>query len=392
MTEAIDIANFKIHDLGTKVNPMPIDFYRVLRIEDIPDVVNQAVKLLSALEGRLDGTVHISRLLLPHDVVYNFLIIPLPIVERHFQSFIAVIAEYNWIAIDTSCLKKETPSLDENCQKGLHLTQGTDCCVNCGLRLPEGREIHQKDRSDTSAPDCNSPILGEEIYNQPQFDSKVVSSEDDDIRYYHSAENFLGEMKHEDFPNNWTKLKVLMASFLHDQSTSNNTISQAREYREIDKFLQGSAYWQPLSSGEYRSDFVIQTLKQAQLKFSQLSIEEFAKASLDRCDRPKPQGFGGHQNWMPDSWTNAICGEAGEAANKAKKFSKRTEDFENVGAYEIFCKMAEGQELLRGIAVELADTIIYAMIAIQKFGFNPAEILTTTFNTVSERENMPFKI
>jgi hypothetical protein len=458
-----DIANFKIHDLGTKVNPIPINYCTMGVDAYLPDAFEWAVKILSSIEGKLDGTIELTRIILPNSLVkpFTFTLRPEALIERHSQPFIAVIAKHNWVAIDVSGLKEEickaAPNLDELCQQGQHHTQDTDACVNCGLQATvfassEVREIHQKDRSSTVEPEMLPARISED---QPPFDFKVdnMSSQnnkqealdlykigkamadfliaiadnevfstefrndakrlyqpfyeysgpqkvgvftaqvDVPLEYYNAAQSFLDSIDNKRFPNSWTKLKVLLAEFIHDQSTSPGILGQAAEFKKIADYVAQTSLG---SCGDLVSEFVIQTLKdyekQAQLEFGKLNIEEFAKINLDRCDAPKPQGFGGHKNWMPDSWTNAVCGEAGEAANKAKKFSKAVEDFATVGMYERFCKTPEGQEMLKDITVELADTIIYALIAIQKFGFNPTEILTTTFNDVSLRENMPFAI
>lgn len=294
----MDISKFKISGLGTELNPIPINCFLALHKIDIPNSFHKALKLLCAIEGHLDGTVEISRIIVPYNMPYDLRTSHKTVFEKHSKDFIAIISKHNWVAIDISALANVADNVDELCQQGQHFTQGTDHCVNCGTPVNDfvsnaAQKIHLRDRMHDAIPE----ILPAKISENKLFDEFV------------------------------------------------------REQR--------------------------------------LTISDFAKINLKRCDAPKPQGFGGHKDWEPDNWTNAVCGEAGEAANKAKKFAQRTEDCRTVKEYIQFCETVEGQDMLRGIAVELADTIIYSLIAIQKFGFDPAEILIKTFNDVSLREHMP---
>jgi hypothetical protein len=80
-------------------------------------------------------------------------------------------------------------------------------------------------------------------------------------------------------------------------------------------------------------------------------------------------------DWNELEWCGAVCGEAGEAANKAKKL--RRGDYDN----DVDAKLAAEYDL----AKELADTIIYASLAIQRLGFSTGAMVAAAFNDKSKQ-------
>lgn len=76
-------------------------------------------------------------------------------------------------------------------------------------------------------------------------------------------------------------------------------------------------------------------------------------------------------DWTILEWVAAMCGEAGEAANVAKKI--RRGDTPLAGG---------GQEAL---ADELADTVIYADLAATRAGINLGEAVRRKWNKTSEK-------
>lgn len=528
MTATLDITNFKIHDLGAKVNPLPINFWQVSSQSHAGEQFVKACSLLSAIEGRLDGTIDLTRLIVPTQLAsqnwFSTFRNTQTVFETHEKDFIAIIAKHNWIALDTSTLKIKqlyAPiNFDLLCQEGQHFTQGTNRCVNCGITnfgfIKETgiKQIHQRDRSDTIEPEMLPTKVSEDRFfaqciaseSKPPFNEKalpdIMSSKKDrqeideaiadEVAQIRAIQRYLQETKRYRYNNQHISNFVIQLLRGYEQ-INDKAIDALEEIRQIRKYCYPRGYsqsdegiasfviqtfqnyealgWRDLKPGRVMSaleyirdyvnqggeergileaiyqameliprptgypitveqekkeqiitdqanrvrtyidsspiwsnikkqhqrldDFVIEQLKEYEQQLTSiphLTIKEFAEINLERCDMPKPQGFGGHRQWMADSWTNAVCGEAGEAANKAKKFIKKVEDFEDLVIYETFCKMPESQEMLKGIAVELCDTIIYALIAIQKFGFDPSAMLQTTFNDVSIREGMPFLI
>lgn len=82
----------------------------------------------------------------------------------------------------------------------------------------------------------------------------------------------------------------------------------------------------------------------------------------------QPVGF----DWSLPEWTNAMCGEAGEAANIAKKI--RRGDFSNA--------VEDGRAKL---GEELADVLCYAVLVAHRAGIDLEEAVQQKFNMVSER-------
>ena len=88
---------------------------------------------------------------------------------------------------------------------------------------------------------------------------------------------------------------------------------------------------------------------------------------------------GGVFHWLISQWTNALCGESGEAANFAKKFERG--DFPDT---------PEGlQEFKDKIGKELADTVCYCDLAAQRVGIDLGTYVTNKFNEVSTTQNLP---
>lgn len=84
---------------------------------------------------------------------------------------------------------------------------------------------------------------------------------------------------------------------------------------------------------------------------------------------------GGIDDWSPSEWTNALCGEAGEAANFAKKYLRGD-----------FPPGPEGeQEFKEKIGRELADVVCYADLCAQRVGVNLGFEVIRKFNEVSEK-------
>jgi NTP pyrophosphatase (non-canonical NTP hydrolase) len=109
-----------------------------------------------------------------------------------------------------------------------------------------------------------------------------------------------------------------------------------------------------------------------------LSFEELSAANAAR----HAQGGGGgtEASWNITDWTNALCGEAGELANFAKKVRRaRLTD----------PTLDEAKE---DLAHELADIVTYADLIATKLGINLAEAVRAKFNIVSDRVGSDIKL
>jgi NTP pyrophosphatase (non-canonical NTP hydrolase) len=107
-----------------------------------------------------------------------------------------------------------------------------------------------------------------------------------------------------------------------------------------------------------------------------LDFELLRLVNVERCIN----GFGHTlDSWSPAEWTNAMCGEAGEAANVAKKMLRHRD---NVAG-----NSGEDRDLaaLRvKLARELADVVIYADLCAAAQGIDLGQAIRETFNRKSE--------
>lgn len=77
-------------------------------------------------------------------------------------------------------------------------------------------------------------------------------------------------------------------------------------------------------------------------------------------------------DWTILEWAGAMCGEAGEAANVAKKFRRGDFDFDNPSHVD-------------ALADELADAIIYADLVAARAGIDLGEAVRTKWNKTSAK-------
>lgn len=106
-----------------------------------------------------------------------------------------------------------------------------------------------------------------------------------------------------------------------------------------------------------------------------LTINKLVVTNNERCARwhNTPQS-----EWSALEWAGAMCGEAGEAANAAKKL-KRLE----VGMMTIneearhYSTLSDAQ---MEVAKECADTILYALLLMSRMVSNPEQVIIDVFN------------
>lgn len=112
---------------------------------------------------------------------------------------------------------------------------------------------------------------------------------------------------------------------------------------------------------------------------------------------------GDDDGWTLADWSNAMCGEAGEAANVVKKI-RRTESvlwdkqkYPGDGA-SAHAKLAEmpaeeaREALIENLANELADIICYADLLAHFAGIDLGEAVRAKFNRVSEAQGFPERL
>lgn len=117
-----------------------------------------------------------------------------------------------------------------------------------------------------------------------------------------------------------------------------------------------------------------------------LTFDRLRAVNVRRC--VSPDGFNhALASWSPAEWTNALCGEAGEAANIAKKIIRIRDGV--AGNKEVD---RDRYELVRRLAREVADTVIYADLALAREGFDLGETIREVFNAKSIEIGSPERL
>ena len=104
-------------------------------------------------------------------------------------------------------------------------------------------------------------------------------------------------------------------------------------------------------------------------------LERLREASWNRQKAWHPADS---EPWTVADWTLAMCGEAGEAANFAKKLRRIETGVRNDGDPEM-------DVLIESYIKELADVVIYADLCASYYGFDLAEVVRRKFNATSEK-------
>lgn len=105
-----------------------------------------------------------------------------------------------------------------------------------------------------------------------------------------------------------------------------------------------------------------------------LSFEELRNANLTRCAKWHP---GGVNDWSLSDWGVAMGGEAGETLNVIKKINRADDGL--VGN----ARNATAETLLKALADEIADTIIYADLLAARAGIDLDRAIVEKFNHTS---------
>lgn len=113
----------------------------------------------------------------------------------------------------------------------------------------------------------------------------------------------------------------------------------------------------------------------------ELSFALLRSTNVTRCERWHP-GFPDAEAWTIADWSNAMAGEAGEAANVVKKM--RRIETGNPGRRD-----GTVDALRDELADELADVVCYADLLAAKVGIDLGSAVARKFNAVSAREGFP---
>lgn len=119
-----------------------------------------------------------------------------------------------------------------------------------------------------------------------------------------------------------------------------------------------------------------------------LEINELFAASVERSKEWHP---GGVDDWSPLEWAGAMCGEAGEAANAAKKLKRVEDRIKNINVPgRLLDEAGMAGDM---VAEEVADTILYGLLVMARVGVtNPEAVLRRVFNAKSAEYGFPQRV
>jgi len=114
-----------------------------------------------------------------------------------------------------------------------------------------------------------------------------------------------------------------------------------------------------------------------------LVVKEIFSKSIQRAKRWHK---GAIDDWNLLEWAGAMCGEAGETANLAKKLRRVEMGLVGQGSKDV-------EEYRKLIAKEACDTILYAVLVIASTGCpDPEQLLRDVFNDKSREFDFPERI
>lgn len=117
------------------------------------------------------------------------------------------------------------------------------------------------------------------------------------------------------------------------------------------------------------------------LTFDQVTEANMARAKKWHPGFPAPDATG----WNGADWSNAMCGEAGEAANVVKKLRRYECGLRGIGD-------PTEADLLAMLADEIADVFTYLDLLATYYGIDLPAAVVAKFNRVSERQGFPDRL
>lgn len=117
-----------------------------------------------------------------------------------------------------------------------------------------------------------------------------------------------------------------------------------------------------------------------------MDVNTIRDMSLKRAKR-----WHGEDDWNLLEWAGAMCGEAGETANAAKKLRRIEQGIPSINK-EPGRSLVDLIPAREKVAHEAADTILYAVLVIAKSGVDLESILREVFNAKSEEYGFPERI
>ncbi len=117
-----------------------------------------------------------------------------------------------------------------------------------------------------------------------------------------------------------------------------------------------------------------------------LTFAHVSAVNRSRCEHwhpgfPEPDASG----WSGADWSNAMCGEAGEAANVVKKLRRAEAGMRGV-------LDGDEAELRSKLADEVADVYLYLDLLATYYGIDVPAAIVSKFNRVSELQGFPERL
>ena len=113
-----------------------------------------------------------------------------------------------------------------------------------------------------------------------------------------------------------------------------------------------------------------------------MSVREMQAVNKQRANR----WHGNFESWSGLEWAGALCGEAGEAANIAKKLKRIESNIDGNVWSEHPLQMYQLKEKL---ASECADTFLYLTLLASRYGIDLEEAIVDKFNAKSKEMGFP---
>jgi len=121
-----------------------------------------------------------------------------------------------------------------------------------------------------------------------------------------------------------------------------------------------------------------------------MRLSTIVDTSLARANRWHPQGI---DEWSALEWSAAMAGEAGEACNAAKKLRRLELGIESRNEPDRHYRDTQAARL--AIAKEAADTILYALLLMNRVGLSGEDVeraIANVFNAKSEEYGFPERL
>jgi len=115
-----------------------------------------------------------------------------------------------------------------------------------------------------------------------------------------------------------------------------------------------------------------------------LDFKQLRETNVHRCEKVFEHPL---DDWTLLEWAGAMCGEAGEAANVAKKLRRLT----TRGKTKIWHRGRTG-DLLAALADEVADVVIYADLLLAAAGADLGEAVRRKFNKTSDERGSKVRL